>query len=468
MSKCKRLDKYHIRYTNEEILDKIKLYIKENNKLPRQNDFLVDNGLVSIGLINERFGSYENAMNLLGYNKEDLLFYKQVYTDNELIKMLQDYNRNIGFPTQRKFKASNGLPCYNVYYERFGSFKNAILISRIEIPNNRKRYFDRESLTDDEMLKQLEYFTKEHLKYNLYLPTLENINECRYLQSSATYLSRFKSVENMFKLIGYDLKDFNKKALEKDMIDKYLELCELLGHTANSREIEKASLENEGYFYGCTTYLNHFKTINNLQEMLGLRLSGNKLGKTKETLLEELKRLSEELGRPPLQKDVNECEYTSSTSKYNKEFGGFLTALELIGYTNIRKERKSYITENGTNCLSFYEYVFCSMLEKNNIKYKKEEFYSKYIEGFKKKYRFDFTVEYNNDKYFIEIFGMTGIKEYDLKAKEKIDICKENNLNIIPLYPEDFNMSNMNYTYSTLKDKIINYSKENTYGQKNI
>lgn len=384
-------------------------------------------------------------------------FHVRYDSDEYLLQVLRDYNDTVGFPTQRRFNTKNGLPSYTTYFKRFGSFQNAILISGIKIPQNRMKYFNRVEMSDDELLLKLKNFTIQHLKTNIYLPTNKVLESCNSIPSMSVYNKRFGGMNDMFKCIGYDYDDFNLNAKKTDMINKYKELCAELGHTANSREIDKASIKNDGYYYSCSTYINNFGNISELQKQIGVELSGNVIGKTKEEMLVELKRLADELGYPPFQKDIDECKYTSSSNKYTYEFGGILNALEMIGFNNIKSERKQYYTKNGTKCLSFYEYSFCTMLEDYGVEYAKEEYYSKYITGFDKKYRFDFVVNVNNKKYPIEIFGITGVKEYDLKTKEKIKLCFENEIALICLFSEDFTIKNSKTLYKKMLNKIEDY-----------
>ena len=76
-----------------------------------------------------------------------------------------------------------------------------------------------------------------------------------------------------------------------------------------------------------------------------------------------------------------------------------------------------------------------------------------------KKYKFDFTVKINNKKYFIEIFGITGNKKYNNKTSEKIKLCKDNNLPLIEMYPEDFRDKNIKDLYDYLMDYINTFNK---------
>ena len=125
-------------------------------------------------------------------------------TDEELLQILRDYNDNVGFPTQRKFLARNGLPSSVTYFNRFGSFSKAIELAGIEIPEGREKDFGRVKLSDDELLSDLKKFIEEILEVQLFLPTSEQIWECPYIQSNTTYFDRFGTLENAFKLIGYN------------------------------------------------------------------------------------------------------------------------------------------------------------------------------------------------------------------------------------------------------------------------
>ena len=94
------------------------------------------------------------------------------------------------------------------------------------------------------------------------------------------------------------------------------------------------------------------------------------------------------------------------------------------------------------------------VLEKYYISYKKEEYYKQYIKDFNKNYRFDFTFNINNKMVFVEIFGITGNKKYNKKMDEKIKLCKENNLKLIELYPNDIGQNSFEEIYRLLMDKL--------------
>jgi flagellar motor protein MotB len=141
-----------------------------------------------------------------------------------------------------------------------------------------------------------------------------------------------------------------------------------------------------------------------------------------EEMLETLRKLYNDLGIVPNQKEVEQCEYCWSIVSYTKRFGSFVEAIIKAGMIP-RSKKEPLITPNGNRAYSGYEYKFMLVLEQYNINFKKEEFYKKYIKSFKRNYRFDFTLEFDNELFFIEIFGITGNKKYEDKIK--VDLNSE-------------------------------------------
>lgn len=85
------------------------------------------------------------------------------------------------------------------------------------------------------------------------------------------------------------------------------------------------------------------------------------------------------------------------------------------------------VAKDGHVCLSLGEKTIDDFLYENNIKHEKEPYYP---EG---NYRADFLV----DGIFIEYFGLKGNKDYDKKIKLKQKLCKEHNIKLISIYPND-------------------------------
>lgn len=372
------------------------------------------------------------------------------YTDEELINILKGYYQNIGFPTQRKFNNKNNLPSYVTYFNRFGSFRNAILIAEIKIPEERRRFFNRDELSSEEMLRLLKYYTEKKLKTDIFLLTNEDIDENPNIPSSSTYLTRFGGIIEAYKLIGYDYYRFNNNQMKKNMIKKLKELATILKRTPNSRDINKYSQNGFGYCMGAYEF--HFGSLYEAQIACGLEPTIVGRNKAREELLDDLKILYKKFNRIPTHQDINMEEGMASASKYAHEFGSLLNALKTIGIDEKELNTRGYFTENGVVCYSIYEHKFASMLESENITFKTEPLYKDYIENFGERYRFDFEVTYNNKKYLVEIFGITTNEDYDKRRKEKIKICKNNNIPLISLYPNIF--------WSTTQEELFFYFKE--------
>lgn len=447
-------------YTDEQqgLIDDLKQYIS-NNGVPKSADFTQANGLRNYNYYKKILNvkSLKDVFAMVGVtlSEEYIRMHhseRKSITDEELLDILKDYSDNVKFPVIRDFKTKNGLPGYKTYYNRFGSFKNAILLAGIEIPSDRKWLFERESLQDSEVKDKIKQFTDSYMEAEKRLPTYEVIKQNKQLPSTTVILKRFGSLGNLYKLIGYDL-DYDDKMLKKELMEDYVKLAERIGKTPTSRDLDKYSLEGECCSAG--SYSHHFGGIHELQLQSGLVPTdiGRKI--TDDELLENLSDLSERLRRVPMQKDFMKSNGVASVSVYNDKFGGFHNALKAIGFTEDEIGYKTYKTKNGTVCLSVYEYRFACLLESREIQFQKEGMYKDFIEDFERSYRFDFIINYNSRDYFIEIFGMVGNEKYDIRTKDKIRICKDNDVPLISLYPDTFWSTTQSELFSYLKEKMI-------------
>ncbi|WP_080445624.1 homing endonuclease associated repeat-containing protein, partial [Clostridium botulinum] len=360
-------------------------------------------GVYKDHLYYRRFKTLDNAMELINidvkknYKIKNQKYSKgrnKKYSKENLLNILTDYYNNVGFPVQRNFKESNGLPSYTTYYNEFGSFKNAILISGIKIPKQRKHYFNREKLSDKEMLDLLKYHTDKKLEKYITLLTNDDIDAIPNMPHSGTYCIRFGGIVEAYKNIGIDYKEFNKNAIKKDMTSKYIELCNKFKCTLDSRDLDKLSKKN--LCYSASTYIEYFGNISDLQKYCGFLPT--MLGKhmSKEDVIKNLYKLYDEIGDVPAQKDIDSCEYLPNTNCIAKHFGSIREMQkQLFGQTY----SKVKITNKGTICNSSYEYTIAKMLENYNVQFVKEELYKNYIKNFDKRYKFDFTIIINNEKY---------------------------------------------------------------------
>ena len=369
------------------------------------------------------------------------------YTKEEIIELAQNWFNEHGRLVQRDLKHSNGLPSSCQVTKHFGTLQNLLKEAGIQSTTN-PNLFNREKLSDEEMLENYKKFVEEHLKTHMFLPTNDDLDRCQSIQCTSAYISRFGSFNNVNKLIGYE--GYNNKVLEEDMIFKYKRACKEYGNVLSSREITKIFKATNNYIYSTEAYLNHFGTLHNLQELCGFDKTRPGMGATREELIEKLQWLGNVLGRRPLESDLKLYKRMPSGNAYFKEFGSFRKALNEAGF----EKQKIYETKNGTKCRSTYELKLAQVLESYNISFENEVLYKDVIPNFKRKYRFDFVVELNNRKYYIELFGIEGNELYEKRKQEKIQICEENNIPLIQLYQSDIYSKTNQEIYETLFNYI--------------
>lgn len=369
------------------------------------------------------------------------------YTKEEIIKLARNWFNEHGKLVQRDLKHANGLPSSCQVTKHFGTLQNLLKEAGIQSTTN-PNLFNREQLSDEEMLENYKKFVEEHLKTHMFLPTNDDLDRCQSIQCTSVYISRFGSFNNVNKLIGYE--GYNNKVLEEDMIFKYKRACKEYGKVLSSREITKISKATNNYIYSIEAYLSHFGTLHNLQELCGFDKTIPGRGATREELIEKLQWLGDVLGRRPVESDLKLYKRMPSGNAYFKEFGSFRKALNEAGF----EKQKIYETKNGTRCRSTYELKLAQVLESYNISFENEVLYKDVIPNFKRKYRFDFVVELNNRKYYIELFGIEGNELYEKRKQEKIQICEENNIPLIQLYQSDIYSKTNQEIYETLFNYI--------------
>jgi sulfur relay (sulfurtransferase) DsrC/TusE family protein len=426
------LSKFHNRYSDEELIQILKDTYEELGRVPYIRDFATRKPNSSTF---RRFGTWEDALAKAGLTKEKQK--SSDYTKDELINLLNKYYVEFNkVPTTRDLKHSKGYPSDKPFRTLFGSFKQALIESGLfDLRKDKnKKIFDRISYSDDELLKYLQLYIDKNGK----LPIGNEIDSSTDLPSRSDYITHFGEINNAFRLLGYDLdkiKENENVILRETMISKYKELKEILGKVPSSRDIENYSRNNNDGF-SMSSYEFHFGNLYNLQVLCEFTPTVIGRNKTKNDLLDDLKRISKEIGRTPIQNDMKFFEFAASVSKYIDEFGSWNDAVISAGLTpNVTSA--IYYSEKGTKCLSYYELVFANMLEKYEIEFLKEEPYKKYMET-NKRYKFDYVLKLNDKIMFIEIFGIEHKKDYKERTKNKIRMCKENNLNLMEIYPKDF------------------------------
>jgi len=433
--------KYRKRYTDEDLINVLKNFYITNNKIPSSREFRKLQPNTSI--FYSHFGSWITALNRAGLFKE-----KQKstdYTDKELIDLLiKFYKETKKIPTTRNIKTADYMPSNHTYIDRFNGFGNALEEAGLRQLRNDNYQFGRIEYSKEKLLEMLQNFIVELDRF----PTAKEVDNNPNIPTCNPYNKHFGGLTGAFIELGYDIdkcKNNEKEKFEKNMIEKFLELTKLIGKTPNSRDLDKYS--KKGLCCASKTYTEHFGSMRKLYKLIGLDniIPNRKLSKkeslkpgrnkTKDDMVDDLKKLAKDLGRTPFLKEIILYDDMASESLYCSRFGSWNEALLQAGlppYTKVRK------TKNGTRCYSYYEYKIACILERLKIPFLKDTLYKKVINTYQGLKRFDFIININNKIIFIEIFGMVGIETYEQGKQEKLQLCKNNNIPLITFYPEDF------------------------------
>jgi len=128
-------------------------------------------------------------------------------------------------------------------------------------------------------------------------------------------------------------------------------------------------------------------------------------------------------GRIPLKK---ECPHEKAARII---FGSWNKAIETVGFSpNPVRFAKKYLANDGHKCDSLAEKIIDDWLTTQNILHLKSPRYP----------NSKFTSDFKIGNTYLEFFGLSnGLKKYDQLMREKLQMVKNNNFQLIQIYPKD-------------------------------
>ena len=191
------------------------------------------------------------------------------------------------------------------------------------------RGIHRASSHDEEEVKQVLTTELERLADELgRTPGLRDMNQ-HGGHSSKTYQKKFGSWNEALKQAGIPINNEHDIA-KSDLLDELIRLKDQLGRTPTSRDMAKKGT------YGTSNYPNKFGSWNDAVREAGLEPTRER-DVPREDIIDELKRVAEELGKPPNTEEMKEhgCYGVNTCSN---EFGTWNEALKAAG-VGTNKER---------------------------------------------------------------------------------------------------------------------------------
>ena len=336
-------------------------------------------------------------------------------------------------------------------------------------------YFNRTEIEDDKEFKRLKCYIEIFIAFNEKLPIFKEIIE----QNIRAYtLSKKKTLIEFYISLGYKelvnkstLKIKNtKEKSDEQILSDFKRVINTYGQIS-CKEFSRYDLASY------STYKARFnvKSYYDLLKLIGIEpiiinechLHGYEIADIKNSVLANYYKYKKELGHIPTLQEI-----TTYSKILNLPYLCNYFTLYWNGYTEFlidigdykKSKSRIFISKDNVKCFSRYELLFVNYFYDNNIEYEKEIWYKKVIPNFERDWRFDFYLPQHD--IYVEFFGITGNDKYNKRVIEKQNVCVENNINLLSLFPQDIIDNNFDMAsvfYSKVNNENINheYRKSN-------
>jgi len=296
------------RISDEELIDELQRIGDTLDRPPRLSD-LDTYGEYSRGPYQERFGSWNGALRAAGFELNRPTDISETALLDELTQLADELGRT---PTKEDM-TELGAYGASTFQRTFGSWTAAIEAADLPPARQRKRYSEEELLDELRRLDEKEGGP----------PTTEMMNEIgKY--SHRIYNIRFGSWRAALKAAGLDLPLRFEDVGHDELLSDIQRVASLVGGTPRLTDMREFG-EFPPHWYR-----QEFGTWNEAIEAAGLEPNLRR-DIDSEELLAELTRLSGALGRTPRQADMDE-RGELSPSVYKREFGSWNNALRAAGF----------------------------------------------------------------------------------------------------------------------------------------
>ncbi len=318
---------------NNEMIMELVLLANELNRTPTDDDINEASKIgkcVSLSTYRKRFGSWSGALREAGL--ELSTYHKsEEETLADLRKLAEELGRIPTFKEVNEAAKTGKYPSGATYYQKFGSFTEALVRAGL----NPSIEAQTRAKSDENLLTDLRLLAQELGR----TPTVTDIDKARVegynISSSGAYKDRFGSYYEAVKRAGLPgRKDRILGKTAEELISDLISLANEIGRTPTSQDIKEASKEGRSASLG--VYIRHFGSHSQAIKQAGLpvHVQIRTLLRTDDELLNDLKSLTQKLGRIPMQFDVaiaSKSRLSASPSTYQSRFGTFKNALKKAG-----------------------------------------------------------------------------------------------------------------------------------------
>jgi DNA invertase Pin-like site-specific DNA recombinase len=328
--------------SDEQMLDKLRRLLKAEGHL---TSTIINKSKTTPAAATYRrhFGSVARAYGRIGfvsarrYKERTPLGRPRGLSDAAMLDALRRLWKEHGYLTPRLINASKSVPASGSYALRFGSIARAYrLIGYVQDPRRRRprRILRPSDLSDAEMLDTLRKLLRERGELSVSI-----IDESPSVPSHGSYLRRFGSIRQLYRLVGYAPANFRRlPGHGQDFSDEEM-LDHLRGLLSECGDLTAAIIDADKERPSSRAYIQRFGGLKQAYKLIGFSWvkqpgvrPGNQSQLSNDELLEALRNLWRARGHLS-QQIVNKDRNSPSAKLYNKRFGGLTQAYRLIGFT---------------------------------------------------------------------------------------------------------------------------------------
>ena len=290
----------------DELIDEIQSLADSLGRTPTLKD-LNEHGRFSPDPYRNRFGSWNAALLKASVSTN----HRVNISKNELLTALQSLADQLGRTPVSDDMDEYGQFSTNVYERRFGSWNDALEkagLTPVRIRN----------ISDDELLSNLQSLADKLER----TPTIYDMRDYGRF-SEPTYSDRFGSWNDALDAAGFN-PTLRRDIPEGELIGEIQSLADQLGRAPTRIDMIK-----EGKF-SVEPYLHRFGSWNDSLRESGF-LPNIRFDVSEEKLISELQSLADELERQPVISDLQENDLASAPT-YANQFGSWIDAREAAGF----------------------------------------------------------------------------------------------------------------------------------------
>jgi hypothetical protein len=313
-------------YSNKEMLRLFKKKAKKLGRSPTKVEIDMDSKMPSSALYYKRFGSFKKIQKKLGISRPSIFR----CSNEDLIKLLKKKARELGRPpTLRDIRNDRNLPSISAYFNHFGTFQKVRELAGCPSPRLHRTY------TDRELLRMI----KKKIKILGRMPLAREIRDDKQMPHSATYGYRFGGWQNLLQILGFpprkkyrEQRKYRTKTGEYNIpkiLSNLRKKVKRLGQLPSTTELGK-----DPNIPSPSALIKLFGGWRRLAKLLEVPpRPGPRLWVDNE-MLRLLKMKADELGRAPTEIEVEEDKRLPGVGSYQSHFGGFIKALDKIGFAS--------------------------------------------------------------------------------------------------------------------------------------